>query len=73
MASTPGTEEERPLTVRELEVLRLTALGLTPGKIAEELGISYHTARNHISNMRRKLEAPTKLDLVRIGYNLGLI
>ena len=70
---TPGTGEQRPLTVREMEVLRLTALGLTPGEIAEGLGISYHTARNHISNIRRKLEAPTKLDLVRIGYNLGLI
>ena len=73
MAPTSGTGEERPLTVRELEVLRLTALGLTPGESADELSISYHTARNHISNMRRKLEAPTKLDLVRIGYNLGLI
>ncbi len=68
--SSPG---QRGLTVRELEVLRLVAMGLTPKEIAAELFISYHTVRNHLSNIRDKLAASTNLDLVRIGRNLGLL
>ena len=70
--ATPTGETMR-ITTRELEVLRLTALGLTPHEIAAELTMSYHTARNHLSNMRRKLDARTKLDLVTIAQSRGLI
>ena len=61
------------LTDREMEVLRLTALGLTPHQTASELHISYHTVRNHIANLRRKLQTSNKLDLVRKARNLGLV
>ena len=61
------------LTAREIEVLHLTALGLTPWEIGQRLQVSYHTVRNHISNIRRKLDAPNKLDMVRTGRELGLI
>ena len=70
---TEGPLGRRRLTVRELEVLRLVAMGLTPQEIAAELFISYHTVRKHLSNMRDKLAVLTKLDLVRIGRNLGLL
>ncbi len=72
-AMTEGPLGRRRLTVRELEVLRLVAMGLTPQEIAAELFISYHTVRKHLSNMRDKLAVLTKLDLVRIGRNLGLL
>ena len=45
------------LTMRELEVLRLVSQGWGTPRIADELGISYHTVRNHIRHCRRKLSA----------------
>ena len=58
------TENARALTLRELEVLRLVSLGWRTQRIADELGLSYHTVRNHIRHCRRKLGAATKLDAV---------
>ena len=62
-----------PLTVRELEMLRLFALGMTPRQIATELHISYHTVRNHTSRLRRKLEATNSLRMVRNAHESGLL
>ena len=67
------SSEKQPLSRRELQVLRLTAAGLTPQETAAELGLSYHTVRNHMANMRRKLGQHNKLDLVRTAHDLGLI
>ena len=72
-SATETPAETNRATCRELEVLSLIAAGATPSEIAGELNISYHTVRNHIANMRRKLGAPTKLDLVRIAQELGYI
>ena len=43
------------LTPRQLEVARLLAEGLTNGEIAETLGTSYYTARNHAEQVLRRL------------------
>ena len=61
------------LTPRELEILKLTALGLTPKEIAKELRISYHTVRNHISRTMQKLGTPTRLGMVVSAQNIGLV
>ena len=66
-------DNSKELTRRETQVLQLTALGMTPREIARELHLSYHTVRNYIATMRRKLGARTKLDLVRIAQELGTI
>ena len=44
------------LTKREHEVFSLLILNKTTKQIAEELGISEKTVRNHISNVIQKLE-----------------
>ena len=67
----PG--ETSTLSRRELEVLRLVALGWETTRIAVQLGISPHTVRNHIRNLRNKLKASTKLDAVLKGLRLGII
>ena len=54
-------------------MLRLTALGMTPIEIAAALHISYHTVRNHKSNLRRKLMATNNLKLVKNAQELGLL
>ena len=62
-----------PLTSRELEVLALVALGRTTSSIAEALGISEHTVRNHVRNFRRKLNAATKLEAVLTALRRGIL
>ena len=61
------------LTQRELDVLRLMALGWDTLRIAGELDISRHTVRNHIRNLRQKLGASTKLEAVVTGIRLGIL
>lgn len=46
---------EVPLTKRELEVLKQLAFGLTNKEIAEALGISYETVKEHVQHVLRKL------------------
>ena len=61
------------LTVRELEVLRLLASGLSTGEIATTLSISPITARNHITRVIEKLEVKTRLQAVVAASRQGLI
>ena len=68
-----GSAPAATLTARELEVLRLVALGRTTPEIAQELAISSHTVLNHIRNLRRKLDAPTKLEAVLTAIRLGIL
>ena len=61
------------LTPRELEVLRLVSLGRETTQIALTLGISPHTVRNHVRNLRHKLNAATKLDAVVCCHTDGYL
>ena len=49
------------LTKREAECLRWAAQGLHDYGIADCMGISAHTVRNHMQNAMRKLRAPSRL------------
>ena len=51
------------LTPREVEVLALIAAGLTNRQIGNELYVSAKTASVHISNILRKLNVKTRVDL----------
>ena len=69
----PKEIENRILTEREQEVLRLIALGLTNKKIAEKLFISVKTVDTHRTRILQKLGAHTAVDLVRYAIKIGLI
>lgn len=43
-----------PLTPRELQTLRLIAMGLSNREIADTMGISVETVKEHVQNMLRK-------------------
>jgi PAS domain S-box-containing protein len=58
--STPGPR----LTNRELEVIRLIALGATGPEIAQELQLSHNTVRTHTRNAMTKLDARSRAHLV---------
>jgi DNA-binding NarL/FixJ family response regulator len=47
--------EKQSLTLRESEVLRRLSLGTTNRKIADELGISYETVKEHVQHILRKI------------------
>ena len=61
------------LTARETEVLQCVARGLQNKEVAEELGISLATARNHIHNMLEKLEVHSKLEAVSMAFREGWV
>jgi len=69
---TEGTLVE-PLTVRELEVLRLLASGASTSASSELLGISTATLRAHVQAILRKLGAHSRLQAVAEASRLGLI
>jgi DNA-binding NarL/FixJ family response regulator len=46
---------EAPLTKRESEVLRQLAYGLKNKEIAQALGISYETVKEHVQHVLRKI------------------
>lgn len=55
-----GSRGGTDLTLRELEVLRLLAQGLRNQQIADELSLSLHTVRRHVSNILMKLDLPSR-------------
>ncbi|HEV8358008.1 MAG TPA: LuxR C-terminal-related transcriptional regulator [Gemmatimonadales bacterium] len=69
----PAVEEGTSLTPRELEVIRLMALGLGNKTIARELGISTHTAKFHVASVLAKLGAHSRTEAVSQGIRQGLV
>ena len=70
-SSVPDTET--PLTLRELEVLRMLADGLPNKMIAFQLGISEHTVKYHVTSILSRLNASGRAEAVAIGIRRGLI
>jgi ATP/maltotriose-dependent transcriptional regulator MalT len=62
-----------PLTARELEVLRLLAVGRGTGAIAQELIVSEGTVKRHVSNLMGKLDVHSRLEAVARARALGLV
>jgi two-component system response regulator DesR len=62
---------ENPLTVREQEVLRLVAEGLSNKVIASRLYLTNGTVRNHLSTILRKIGAKNRLQAVRAAREAG--
>ena len=61
------------LTVREVEILRLVADGLSDAEIAGRLFLSPHTVHRHVANIRTKLSAPSRAAAVAHATRLGLL
>jgi DNA-binding CsgD family transcriptional regulator len=68
-----GGESTFGLSARELEVLGLVAQGLSNGRIATALVISEHTARRHVANILKKLDAPSRAAAAALASRYGLL
>jgi DNA-binding NarL/FixJ family response regulator len=71
-AAAPTAPDTHRLSVRETEVLRLVAKGLTYREIAERLVLSHRTVQNHVQNILGKLQLRSRVDLVRYAIEQGL-
>ncbi|HEX7298303.1 MAG TPA: response regulator transcription factor [Solirubrobacteraceae bacterium] len=61
------------LTEREVEVLRLIALGHTNAEIAQELYLSVRTVESHRAHIQQKLGRSTRAELVRYALDHGFV
>lgn len=61
------------LTRRERQVLALIATGKENAEIAEELVISQHTVKNHVSGILAKLEVENRIQAAVYAVRKGLV
>jgi DNA-binding CsgD family transcriptional regulator len=64
---------DSPLSVRETEVLRLVASGLSNREIAASLVLSEHTVHRHVANILRKLAQSSRAAAAAQATRAGLI
>jgi two-component system response regulator NreC len=75
MAATPDQPSGPPddLSDRELEVLRLIALGHTNSEIANQLFLSTRTVETHRAHIQQKIRRTSRAELVRYALDHGLL
>jgi DNA-binding NarL/FixJ family response regulator len=66
-------EKIESLTSRELEVLKLLAVGMYNKEVAEKLEISERTVKNHVSNIFKKLEVTDRTQAAVFAIRNNLI
>ena len=75
LAAAPLQADRQPdgLSPRELEVLRLIALGHTNAEIAGALTLSVRTVESHRAHIHQKVQLRTRADLVAYARDHGLL
>jgi two-component system response regulator NreC len=75
LASEPAETDSRPdnLSPREIEVLRLIALGHTNSEIAASLFLSVRTVESHRAHIQQKIRLTTRAELVAYAREHGLL
>jgi two-component system response regulator NreC len=75
MAAAPAEPTGPPddLSEREVEVLRLIALGHTNSEIAEQLFLSTRTVETHRAHIQQKIRRTSRAELVRYALEHGLV
>jgi LuxR family quorum-sensing system transcriptional regulator CciR len=61
------------LTAREIDAVRLVALGCSDGEIGEALGISRATAHQHVEGGRKRLHAKSRAQMTGRAVALGIV
>jgi predicted ATPase/DNA-binding CsgD family transcriptional regulator len=72
-ASQHTDQYRSPLTVREAEVLRLVAQGLSSKQVGRRLFLSPSTVNQHVSSIFNKLAVDTRAQAVAVAAQRGLL
>ena len=72
-ADPPSEDLHCCLTPRQIEVVRLTAEGMTAKETARHLGISKNTVDQYIRQAKERAKVSTKAELVVWAVSFGLI
>ena len=75
IAAAPAVPSGPPddLTEREVEILRLIALGHTNAEVAAQLYLSVRTVESHRSHIQHKISLTSRAELVHYALEHGLI
>ena len=68
-----GPDDTHGLTARELQVLRLVAIGRSNREIASALVISEHTVARHVQNLFAKLGVSSRTEAGAFAFTHGLV
>jgi DNA-binding NarL/FixJ family response regulator len=71
-SATPSRAENL-LTRREIEILRLTAEGLSNGQMAKSLWVTEQTVKFHLSNIYRKIDVRNRTEASRWAQQNGVL
>ncbi len=66
-------EITQSLSERELEILKLVALGNTSQKIANQLNLSKHTIQWHRKNIIQKLNLKSAAEMIRFAHQHNIV
>lgn len=73
MAGVPSAPDTPALTDRERSILSAVATGLTTSAISQDLWISEHTIKFHLTNIYRKLGVANRAGAVRYALEHGIV
>src|SRR5579862_8831623 len=73
VAAEPPPGPPDGLSQRELEILRMIALGYTNAQVADELFLSVRTVETHRAHIQQKLGLSDRSELVRYALDKGLV
>ncbi len=73
VARSLSTRIDFPLTEREMQVLRALAEGNSNRKIAEQLGVGFETAKEHVQHLLTKLGVNDRTQAAVLAQRQGLL
>jgi DNA-binding NarL/FixJ family response regulator len=69
----PSRQPAQPLSPRELDVVRLVALGRTNAEISAELFLALSTVKTHLGGVQAKLGARNRVEIAAWAWQSGLV
>ncbi|MEV0643488.1 response regulator transcription factor, partial [Streptomyces sp. NPDC050619] len=69
----PPAAVPHPLSERELDVVRLVAVGRTNQEVCGELYVSLGTVKSHLSNIKDKIGVRNRVEIAAWAWDTGLV